>query len=523
MIRQRRLLIGAVSVFCTAALVLTGCGTPTNSSLSSEEVGPPVAGGDGNAIQLSEPRTLDPAGLGNVWATQPLVGNAIFGTLMINDPETLAVEYKMAEDFSTTDGGSVYNLKLRPGLQFTDGTPLDAEAVKYNWDRMKDPALGSGASRVSPQIAQTEVIDSTNLRVILAAPNLHFGQAVLTSTLNWIASPTALKKGREAFDAAPVGAGPFTVTAWSRQNQMNLAKNPDYWDAPKPYLDSLTFRFVSDAGQRLNAVMSGSADISSESSPQQLELAKNQNLKTEVVPTGGGQYLALNTTRAPFDDARARKAVSMALDLDALNTVVYNGAGTVPNTLFPEESPYYSDIALSEYNRGGAQKLFDELADEGKPVEFDFTSFSTTENKVTAEGVQAQLSVYDNVDVGVKVVDSSSIHSVVGQRDFEMVVTTANVIDPDTELWLGFHSKSSGNMTGVSDPELDAALDAGRVGHTVEERKRAYGIVQERLAELVPGVFYTRSSAAVMAGQNVQGISFYGLGSPLPEELWLSN
>ncbi|PXW32773.1 UNVERIFIED_CONTAM: peptide/nickel transport system substrate-binding protein [Williamsia faeni] len=522
MIRQRRLLTAAIAVLSSATLLLTACSSPSSTGASSEDEGAPVPGGAVNAIQVSEPRTLDPASLGNVWASQAMLGNALYGTLMINNPETLEIEYKMAEDFSTTDGGASYTMKLRPGLQFTDGTPLDAAAVKFNWDRVKDPKLGSGASKVSPQIAETTVVDPSTLRVTMVAPNSHFDQAVVTSALNWIASPSALQKSRADFDAAPVGAGPFTLSEWSRQNQMTLTKNPGYWEAPKPYIDSISFRFVPDTAQRFNAVVSGSADISAESNPKSIEDAMAQNLKTEVVETGGGQYLAMNTRRAPFDDPRARQAVSLALDLDALNTVVYSGAGEVPNTLFPEESPFYNDIALREPNKAQAQALFNELAAEGKPVRFDFTSFSSNENKMAAEGVQAQLSAYDNVEVGVKNVDSTAIQSVIGQRDFEMVVTSANILDPDTELWVSFHSKSSGNMTGISDPELDAALDAGRVGATVEERKAAYDTVQERLAVVVPGIFYIRSTPSVIAASKTKGINLYGLGSPLPEELWIN-
>lgn len=522
MTRQRRLLCALVGAACTATLILTSCSTVPKSGAISAEAGDPVAGGVGRILQVSEPRTLDPAALGNAWATQPQIGNALYGTLMINNVETLEIEYKMAEDFSTADGGITYILKLRPGLMFTDGTPLDAAAVKFNWDRLRDPALGSGASKVTPQIAGTEVVDPTTMKLTMVAPNQHFAQAVVTTSMNWIASPTALQKGSQ-FDTAPVGAGPFTLTSWARQDQIVLTKNPDYWDAPKPYLDTLTVRFMPDTAQRFNAVTTDSADLTSETNPSSLKNAETANFTTDLVQTGGGQYLAMNFRRAPFDDERARRAVSMALDLDILNSVVYNGAGDVPTTLFPKVSPFYSDIALAEKNRDEAQGLFDELAAEGKPVSFAFTSFSSTENKMAAEAVQAQLSAFDNVDVSVKSVDSTAISSVVGKRDFEMVVTSANILDPDTELWTGFHSKSSGNMTGVNDPELDTALDAGRVAESTEERKKAYDIVQTRLAELVPGVFYIRSSPSVIAGRNMQGVVMYGLGSPLPEELWLTS
>lgn len=523
MFRPKHSLAAAVAAASSLMLLLSSCGNATETGSSTTDFGDPVAGGVGRVIQVTEPRSLDPAGLGNVWATQPLLGNALYGTLMINKPDSLDIEYKMAEDFSTTDGGSTYTMKLRPGLMFTDGTPLDAAAVKFNWERMRDPALGAGASKVSPQIAGTEVIDPTTLKVTMVQPNSHYAQAVVTSALNWIASPTALQKGKQEFDKAPVGAGPFTLTSWTRQDEMTLTKNPGYWDAPKPYLDTLTIQFVPDAAQRYNAVLSSAVDLASESNAANLQKAEDSGLRNELVDTGGGYYMAMNTRRAPFDDERARKAVSLALDLDTINTVVYNGAGVVPTTLFPEVSPFYSDIPLTENNKDEAQALFDELAAEGKPVAFDFTSFSTTENKQTGEAVQAQLSAFDNVKVGINALDSSAIGSVVAGREFQMVVTSANVLDPDTELWTSFHSQSKGNMSGISDPQLDAALDAGRVGTTVEERKAAYDTAQERIAEVVPGVFFVRSTPSVIAGDNVQGIVMYGLGSPLPEEMWLTD
>ena len=524
MFRQKHSLAAAIAALSSVLLLLlTACGSASNSAGTSTDFGDPVAGGQGQFIQLSEPRTLDPAGLGNVWATQPTLGNALYGTLMINTPGTLDIEYKMAEDFSSTDNGSTFTLKLRPGLQFSDGTPLDAEAVRYNWDRLRDPTLGSGASKFAPQISSLEVIDPTTLQVTMVAPNLHFDQAVITSALNWIASPAALEKGRASFDAAPVGAGPFTLVSWSRQDEIRLQKNPTYWDAPKPYLDTLIIKSVPDGAQRFNAVTTGATNFSSESDSENLEKAAAAGSQTDLVETGGGQYMAMNVRRAPFDDVRARQAVSLALDTEALNMIVYNGAGDVPTTLFTESSPFYVDVPLRETNQQEAQALFNELAAEGKPVSFDFTAYSTTENRQAAEGVQAQLSAYDNVEVNIKQVDSSEIQKVVGSRDFQMVISSANVLDPDTELWTSFHSQSKGNMTGISDPQLDAALDAGRVESDVAARTEAYKVVQERLAEVVPGVFYIRSTPGAMFGKNIAGVQMYGLGSPLPEEIWLAN
>ena len=259
---------------------------------------------------------------------------------MIEDPSTLDMKFTMATDFSTVDGGSTFTLKLRPGLTFSDETPLDAAAVKFNWDRLRDPANPSDSIRQASQVASTEVVDATTLNVVMAAPSPVFPQALVTGAMNWIASPTALQKGQAAFDENPVGAGPFTLTRWTRQDVMELKKNPRYWDAPKPYLDGLTLRTVADATQRLNTMIAGGADFAMETNWASLAQAQDAGLSTDTVSFGGGLYMGMNVRRAPFDDERARRAVSMAVDLEAVNTVINDGKGVVPQTLFPETSPF---------------------------------------------------------------------------------------------------------------------------------------------------------------------------------------
>lgn len=481
-----------------------------------------MAGGVLRAIQMGEPRGLDPADLSNTWAHQPVLGNALYGTLMINNLETLEIEYKMATDFSTADGGATFTLTLRPGLTFTDGTPLDAAAVKFNWDRLRDPALGSTAIRQAAQVSTSEVVDPLTLKVTLAAPNPHFPQGMLTTAMNWIASPTALQKGNAAFDEAPVGAGPFELVDWVRQDSIALDRNPGYWDAPKPYLDSITIRTVADTNQRYNMISTGGADLSLEASWGTLAKAEAMGITNEVVPTGGGQIIIMNSARAPFDDVRARRAVSLAAELNSMNSVVYNGEGEVPETLFPEDSPYFADIPLWKGDKEAAQKLFDELATEGKPVSFTFVAYPTQETKAAAESLQAQLSAFDNVEVEVEVADYAAVTARAGARDFDMIVSSAITQDPDYALWTAFHGDSPGNFSGLDDPVLNEALDSGRIAESADERKAAYEIVQNRLTDLVPGLWYIKASPSVMYTEDVHGVRMFTLGSPLPEEVWMA-
>lgn len=518
MFSRSRLIVTAV--VCGAVLALGACGGADPASSTGGATGEPVAGGHGRILMLSDPRSLDPATLGNAYATTGALGNALYGTLMTTD-DAGEIQYTMAESFTTTDGGATFTLKLRPGLTFSDGTPLDAEAVKFDWDRLKDPATRATNLSEASMISSTEVVDGTTLKIAMAAPAPKYAHSVITSTLNWIASPAALRKGAQAFDAAPVGAGPFTLTSWTRQAAIELARNPRYWDAPRPYLDRLTLRTTSDTSQRFNTVLTGGADVAIESNPVNIEKATDAGLPTTVMALSGGTFIALNTRRAPFDDVRARQAVAAALDMDALNLAVYNGKGEPVDTLFSDTSPFHSDTPLRTTDKATAQRLFDELAAEGKPVTFTYSSAPTTENRNTAENIQAQLGAFKNVKVNVKVIEVTELAALRTTHDFDAATSSAFFQDPEPRLWTAFAAGSAANLSGINDQELNDALLAGRTGTSEQERAAAYKTVQQRLTELSPVVFLTRAEPSAIAGKNVGGLIQYGLGSLLPDQIWI--
>lgn len=502
----------------SVALVVGACGGSSAMRTDDVEAGAPVRGGTMRVVQGGEPRSLDPATLVNAWVSNSLIGNALYGTLLVNDPETLEITPVLAESFDTADGGATFELKLREGLLFTDGTAYDAEAVRYNWERMRDQNSGSPSLIQASQIAALEVTDPLTLRVTLASPNPHYAQAVVWGGLNWVASPTALEAGRQAFDEQPVGAGPYTMTQWRRQDHIVLERNPGY--EPAPYLDGIELVHNGDTNQRVNAVISGDAGLAIEASWASLGRAEDAGLRVIVEPTGGGQFLALNTRRAPFDDERARRALALAIDIDALNEVVFAGRAELPRTLFDESSPFFADIPIPAHDPDAAQQLFDELAADGKPVSFTFLAYTSVENKAVAEAVQAQLSTFEGVDVQVEVLDFTSALPRLNSYDFDVAITSATILDPDTALWGNFHGDSTGNFSGINDPELNAAIDEGRTAAELEDRAAAYETAQQRIVDLNPAVWYIRTAPAAVLGEGVHGVQMYGMGSIRPELLW---
>ena len=227
----------------------------------------------------------------------------------------------------------------REGLTFSDGTPFDAEAIKYNWDRIKDPANGSASAGIASQIDHIEIVDERTAKAVMVVPNPGFLGLMPIYALQWIASPTALEKGTEEFNKNPIGAGPFLFDSWIPNGVVKLKKNPDYYDAPRPYLDALEIQGVPDNAQRLNGLISGGADLILNSDASTFAQGTDAGFVETNYTFNGGIGFMLNTSKPPFDDVRARNALAYALNLEQLSDAVNKGYPSVPETLFTEDSP----------------------------------------------------------------------------------------------------------------------------------------------------------------------------------------
>ncbi len=524
MLRRRH---HALSLMVAAALALSACGGGDDdggsggSGGSGGGSGEPVAGGTASVAMVSEPRTLDPAYLGANLTTNSLVGNSLFGALLTSDQTTGDVSPSMAESVETTDGGTTYRLVLQEGLTFSDGSPLDAEAVRFNWDRARDITLRAPVIAVAINIKTTTVIDPRTLEFTLSTPTLAFAQTITTSALNWIGSPAALQGGQAAFDAEPIGAGPFVLDNWTRGGAMELVKNDAYWDAPKPYLDGLTLTAANDAQQRFAALQSGQADAMLNNSPVISARAEDADIEAAALNRpNGGSTVVFQTRVAPFDDPRAREAVYKAIDLDAVQSAVYQGEGTVATSLFNEESPFYTGEYLEGSDPERAQELFDELAAEGKPVEFTMVTFPTTEALAVAQSMQSQLASFENVTMEIDNRDFAGATGALTGGQFQASIAGLQFVDPEPQLYSGLYSTSFLNFSKIADPEIDAALDAARTSTDEAERREQYQIVEERVAALYPFIIWSATAEDVLSN-SLQGVVIYGAGSVRLDEAWL--
>jgi len=497
-------------------LVLSACGGGGDKPDAAS--GEPQAGGSLSLIQMTEARILDPAVMTNALSGNTFTGNALFGALL-TDKADGAFDYGLAKSLETSDGGTTWKLTLRDGLTFSDGSPLDAEDVVYNWNRIKDPQLGSGSRAIANYIKEMKA-DGQTLDFDLTEPVANFAFAVAAQSLNWIAKPEALEAGQAAFDKNPVGAGPFVLDSWARGGKMVLKKNAKYFDKPRPYLDELVLTANGDEGQRFATVKSGGADATASNSSAHFKRGLDEGLQGLTQGLSGGTPMWLNTRFAPFDDPRAREAVAKGIDLQAVSDAAYEGKADIPRTLFTKKSPLYTDTPLTGYDKVAAQKLLDELADEGKPVKFTITAYQTSESRRVAEAMQAQLSAYDNIDVKLEVLDFPAAIAKGNAREFQMMPGGAAFADPETLLYEVSHTGSAGNYSGISDPQLDAALEKGRMSSDLDERKAAYADYAKRLSEVNPFILYQRNTNGVAFDKSVSGFVQYGTGATRVDGVW---
>ena len=272
--------------------------------------GDPVQGGDLVVATLFDSFGFDPVKVvGGI--ADGTVATAVFDTLMTYDDNDEIVPH-LAESLETEDQQS-WTLTLRPDVTFTDGTPLDAEAVKFNIERHQDVSLLSRSILNALNIESMTVVDPLTLDIQLKFPWTAFPET-LVGSLGIIGSPTALADP-DSFNSNPVGAGAFKLVEWVPGDHITLEQNPDYWNASEgePHVDTVTFRIVLDTQTRTESVKNDEIHLAQSTNGAEVLYADEDDMVGYPV-YGPGITVQMNTTKPPFDDPRVRMAILQAMD-----------------------------------------------------------------------------------------------------------------------------------------------------------------------------------------------------------------
>jgi peptide/nickel transport system substrate-binding protein len=436
------------------------------------------------------------------------------------DPKTVEIEPLLAESFEPSADFKVWTLKLHDGIVFTDDSPYDAAAVQGYWTRIQDPANRSPAVSAAGTIASMRVVDPLTLEITLKTPNAHFDRTVERQSFNYVPSPKAVAAGHD-FTNDPVGAGPFVLDSWVRDDRMTMSANPKWKGSDGPHVDKLVIRTVYDEQQRSDTFTKGDADINFVGNINtSIEAGKKAGANWIFVTTPGSPAFVFNNAKPPFDDVRVRKAFIQAIDRNALAKII-SADQSIDNWTF-EDSPYYTpDATIPPYDPAAAQALFDEVAaEQGGPIKIKLGGSQQSLDVKRMEFLQTQLSGYDNVEATVDIADSPTAIGRVLQKDYEVHSWGFPHMDPEPNLYNNAHSGLFTNYSQYSNAQVDAALDEARQTRDQAKRVTLYQQVYRQLAKDVPWWPYLRYDVGFLAAPDVHDVILYHEGILRSDLVW---
>ncbi len=391
-----------------------------------------------------------------------------------------------------------WTITLRAGVLFHDGTVFDAEAVKFNLERARKARLFAARMQFVKTIA---VVDPLTVRLGLDKPYAAL-PFLLGTGAGVMLSPTAIRTKGDALAREPsdAGTGPYILKEFSPGERIVFVRNPTYWGDPKPRLDRVVIRQIPDPNTQLEALRAGSVEVLSTVSPALVAQAKELGFNTVTPPTAGTAGALFNNARPPFDDARMRRAATLAIDWTVVKAVMeggaeYDGIGYGP---WPKNNPWYvrpeTRIGFSQSEARNLVAAYVRATDRDPAFSLTITSDGTDFARILVKmwqdaGMNAKLQILPDQNSVIQAVSAGQYDSAVWLFRLEK--------DPDPTAYDALFSGSALNYEKYKSPEMDLALEQGRSGTGgLGARKEAYAKVQElfrRDAPFLIGPTGTRS------------------------------
>lgn len=500
-VSRRGLLIGAAGVAALGA-----CG-PAPAGDAVPAAGPPRPGGRlrvalaGNSPTADD---LDPHVAGS--AAGGALGRNVWDRLVSYDND-LTLRYRLAESLQPNADGTEWRITLRPGVLFSDGTPLTSRDVMWSVRRMLDPAKPSSADLSMVDIDRTEAEDDRTVLLALRRPLADLG-SVLAGSYVFV-----VKDGTDTFDAStlPVGTGPFALRSWSPGDRSLLVRNPHYWEAGLPHLDEVEIVQIAEPEARVNAFLSGEVDMI-----DQVPAVRAQTLRQDpgvalVMPEFGTMAaLQMRADVAPFDDVRVRQAMRLAVDRQAMIDTAYLGFAEIGNDLYGLGAPFYAaDLPQRGYDPERARALLREAGHDGLTVTL------TTADSSPGQLDSATLFVEQAKAAGITVVlETVPADNYAAQVSGRLPLTHNNWWNYSLDYYYGQTTTSDApGGTGWRRPEWDARFAEARGTLDVDERGRLFADLQRELYEEGNLIVHSFVKQPAAVRSTVQGAPPFTLGT----------
>ncbi|MTD16627.1 ABC transporter substrate-binding protein [Nakamurella sp. YIM 132087] len=506
--RRRQLRsVGTITAGAALAAVLAACGSTAGataqnagagtSSGSSAAAGQPVSGGTLTLALDGDPTCIDPA---QTSLTNTLsLGAQFTDTLVDQDFETGEIVPALAEKWEISDDATEFTFHLRDGVTFSDGTPLDAAAVKANFDGIIDLGAASflGSSYLADYVG-TDVVDDSTAKVTFKTPNVPFLQAAATATLGILSPATNKLTADERCQGELVGSGPFVLSKYDLTSQVVLTRRAGYaWPSAaaehqgEAYVETVVLPIVKETGVRAGGLQSAEFDGIFQPAVQDQDALEQAGFTlTSRANPGNVQSLFANTFRPLVAEEAVRQAFQKAIDRDEFNATLFNARYAVPSSVLSPTTPGYTDLSADlVYDPEGAKALLDGAgwtvgADgirEKDGTKLVLKLLSSEATKSAAELTQNQLKEV-GIGVEIEIPESSQSFKVRSAGDWDYTFSGLTRADPDTlrrDFWSGGQPNSAAHLT---ESPLDDKILAQKAEVDTEKR---WAIVAEIQKEII--------------------------------------
>lgn len=429
--------------------------------------------------------------------SRTFVGRIVYTALcdkLIDITPELELIGQLATDWSWNDDQTELTMQLREGVTFHDGTPFNAEAVAYNIERSQTLEESRRKSELA-SITGTEVTGEHEIKFTLDQPDATL-LSQFADRAGMMVSPKAAKEAGADFGLNPVCSGPFAFDNRVAQDRIALTRFEDYWNAEEINFDSVTYLPIPDNTVRFANLQSGDVDIIDRLAATDLEQAESdENIAVESAVSLGYQGMTINVGNGARADSpignnpKVRQALSLAIDRNAINQVVFNGAFAAGNQPFPPNSPWYdTDHPIPERDVEAARALLAEAGfEDGVTIEVQVPN-----TPVPQQVMQVVQSMAAEAGITIEITSKEFATMLEDQSAGDYMVSQigwSGRVDPDGNIHQFMTTDGGINDAGYSNPEVDELLNAARTTNALEERQEYYNQARDILAEDNPIIY----------------------------------
>jgi peptide/nickel transport system substrate-binding protein len=432
--------------------------------------------------------------------------SAVFNNLVMFDPSKVhesldSVIPDLAESWSWDSTNTKLTFKLRQGVKWHDGMPFTAKDVQCTWRMLIGKSEASDFHRNPRKVWYSKLQDvsingdyEATFELSEPQPSLPVLLASAFSVVYPCHVPQATMRTK------PIGTGPFKLVEFKRGNSIRLVRNPDYWKKDRPYLDEITFRMIDSRATRMLAFATGEFDITF---PADISVSLMRDVKArapnaicEMITTGTFSNLMVNRVNPPFDNPDIRKAMSLAIDRKAFNTILMEGLALTGGAMLPKPAGEWGmppEMVSSlmgygpdtEKNIAEAQAIMQKLGySETKPLPIKIQTRNLPTYRDAAVIVADQLKkIYITGELDV--LETPQWYARLARKDYTigLNVTGVSVDDPDGNIVENYSCKSERNYTQYCNAEVDKLLAAQSRELDREKRKKIVWDIERLLVD----------------------------------------